>query len=180
MGDDRVALLLGAVFAAERQRSPNRRVTTVCPVWLAKPADTGSTQVWSGGSERALPGRVPVCRTRTAADVRLGRGRQPDEDGSVAGRRSPPCRRPLASRLRRSRQRSRLTASVRGCPRSVASTDDTVRCRSAARPRSLHPAPRSSTRRRRGGGRARCARFPGRSSPCTSSCGQTRVDGGMC
>ena len=168
MGDDRVALLLGAVFAAERRNRETDSAPRLCPVWLAKPADTK-------GQRRGVVGRMGASgltrsstrssNGRTAADVPpWARGRTPGRGRSpIAGRRSPPSRGAIASRGYDDREVIEIDG-VRRWGLTSRATDTTVRCRCTGRSDRIHPAATFRRTRReptlRKGG-ARCARCPG-------------------
>jgi len=89
-GEDRVALLLGAIFALEGERRINDRVTGFAPSGWRNLRTQGQRQVWlepTGehlhveyvmGSERLADGSV-----RPNASVWLGPWPEPDEDGAL-------------------------------------------------------------------------------------------------
>ena len=82
-GDDRVALLLAAVFATERSARRTDAVTSFAPSGWRNLWTQGQREVWSAvGSEWTDPVEYTVCGD--AADVRLGPWPQPDEDGVIA------------------------------------------------------------------------------------------------
>lgn len=131
-GDDRVALLLAAVFATERAARRADAVTGFAPSGWRNLRTQGQREVWSVvGSEASDPVEYTVCQD--AADVRLGPWPEPDEDGAM----SDDERRRVAIRLL-SVAADRLAIEIDGVRRAVefqidgAKGAETVRTRSGA------------------------------------------------
>ncbi len=127
MGDDRVALLLGAVFAAERRNRETDPHHGFAPSGFRNLRTLGQRQVWSDGvTEHHVE---YVVESRTAANVLLGSWPTPGDDGSVPD----DARRQVAVRLL-ARFDDREVIEIDGVRHGVDVTPDghTVRCRSAA------------------------------------------------
>ncbi len=127
MGDDRVALLLGAVFAAERRNRETDPHHGFAPSGFRNLRTLGQRQVWSDGiTEHYVE---YVVESRTAANVLLGPWPTPGDDGSVPD----DARRQVAVRLL-ARFDDREVIEIDGVRHGVDVTPDghTVRCRSAA------------------------------------------------
>ncbi|WP_420453419.1 biotin carboxylase N-terminal domain-containing protein [Ilumatobacter sp.] len=81
-GDDRVALLLAAVFATERERRAADRVTGFAPSGWRNLRTRGQRQRWSRrGAEASEQVEYTVCGD--AAAVLLGAWPEPDADGAM-------------------------------------------------------------------------------------------------
>lgn len=81
-GDDRVALLLGAVFASEHRSRTTDRVTGFAPSGWRNLRTHGQRQTWSVGDETEQVEYV-MCG-RSHAQVHLGPWPTPTEDGSLS------------------------------------------------------------------------------------------------
>lgn len=127
MGDDRVALLLGAVFAAERRNREADPHHGFAPSGFRNLRTLGQRQVWSDGVREHHV--EYVVESRTAASVLLGPWPTPDDDGSVPD----DVRRRVATRLL-ARSEDREVIEIDGVRHGVDVTPDgdTVRCRSTA------------------------------------------------
>ena len=130
--DDRVALLLTAVFASERASRRADAVTGFAPSGWRNVRTQGQREAWSAvGSDGSDPVEYTVCQD--AADVRLGPWPEPDEDGAMPVDE----RRRVAIRLL-SVTDDRLAIEIDGVRRVVefqidgASGSEIVRTRSAA------------------------------------------------
>ncbi|MDE0804509.1 MAG: acetyl-CoA carboxylase biotin carboxylase subunit, partial [Acidimicrobiales bacterium] len=127
VGDDRVALLLGAVFANEYRSRTTDRTTGFAPSGWRNLRTIGQRQTWTDGEtaehvEYAMHGR-------DAAEVRIGPWPAPTDDGSL----SPEERRVVEVRLFE-RSGSTQIIEVDGVRHriDVLSSGDTVHVRSAA------------------------------------------------
>ena len=125
-GDDRVALLLAAVFAAERASRANDQVTGFAPSGWRNVRTQGQRERWTGGG---VDEWVEFAVCGDAADARLGPWPEPLEDGTLP----PDERRRVEVRLL-SVTDGRIAIEVDGVRRVVdVSTDDAaVRTRSVA------------------------------------------------
>ena len=90
-GDDRVALLLGAVFALEADRRSTDRATPFAPSGWRNLRTQGQRQVWTEPTGEHLhveyvmrPERLADGSTRWAASAWLGPWPEPDETGVLA------------------------------------------------------------------------------------------------
>ena len=90
-GDDRVALLLGAVFALEAERRSADRATPFAPSGWRNLRTQGQRQVWLEPTGEHLhveyvmrPERLGDGSTRWAASVWLGPWPEPDDDGALS------------------------------------------------------------------------------------------------
>lgn len=126
-GDDRVALLLGAVFAAERRDRAVDPHHGFAPSGFRNLRTQGQRQVWSdGSSDHHVEFTV---ESRNAATVLLGPWPQPGEDGAMP---ADERRRIVARLLARSDEREVVEVDGVRHVIDVALDGDTVRCRSAA------------------------------------------------
>ena len=125
-GDDRVALLLAAVFATERASRANDAVTGFAPSGWRNVRTQGQRERWTGGG---VDESVEFVVCGDAADARLGPWPEPLDDGTLP----PDERRRVEVRLL-SIANDRIAIEVDGVRRvvDVAMADDTVRTRSAA------------------------------------------------
>jgi propionyl-CoA carboxylase alpha chain len=89
-GDDRVALLLGAVFALESERRSADRATPFAPSGWRNLRTQGQRQIWLEQSGEHLhveyvmrPARLADGSTRWTASVWLGPWPEPDESGAL-------------------------------------------------------------------------------------------------
>ena len=104
-GDDRLALLLGAVFALDQKDRATDPVTGFAPTGYRNLWTQGQRQVWLSDAE---PNPVEyVMRSADRAEVRVGPWPVPDDDGSLG----PDTRRVLDVRLLR-REPHRQTIEV--------------------------------------------------------------------
>jgi propionyl-CoA carboxylase alpha chain len=90
-GDDRVALLLGAVFALEAEHRRADRATPFAPSGWRNMRTQGQRQVWLEPTGEPLhveyvvrPERLADGTTRTTASVWLGPWPEPDDDGVLS------------------------------------------------------------------------------------------------
>ncbi len=90
-GDDRVALLLGAVFALEAERRTADRATPFAPSGWRNLRTQGQRQVWLEPTGEHLhveyvmrPERLGDGSTRSTASVWLGPWPEPDDDGALS------------------------------------------------------------------------------------------------
>lgn len=132
VGDDRVALLLAAVFATERASRATDAVTGFAPSGWRNLRTQGQRNIWSEvGSDVDDPVEFAACLD--AADVRLGPWPEPSDDGAMPADE----RRRAAVRLL-SISASRLAIELDGVRRVVefqidgASGSENVRTQSAA------------------------------------------------
>jgi propionyl-CoA carboxylase alpha chain len=89
-GDDRTALLLGAVFALEREHRSNDHATPFAPSGWRNLRTQGQRQVWTDPSGAQLhveyeitSGWLPGGAVAESANVRLGPWPMPDETGAL-------------------------------------------------------------------------------------------------
>jgi propionyl-CoA carboxylase alpha chain len=144
-GNDRVALMLAAVFATERADRSSDAMTGFAPSGWRNLRTQGQRQVWAVvGSEKSEPVEFTVCQD--AADVRLGRWPEPAEDGSLlADERTRVAVKLLSMNASDDRpQAMTIAIEVDGIRRTVDTTIDgeTVRTRSAAGALTWTQAPR--------------------------------------
>ncbi len=90
-GDDRVALLLGAVFALEFDHRSNDRATSFAPSGWRNLRTQGQRQVWREATGEHLHVEYTMAQSWTtggqtlrAASVRLGPWPEPDESGALS------------------------------------------------------------------------------------------------
>ena len=90
-GDDRVALLLGAVFALEFDHRSNDRATSFAPSGWRNLRTQGQRQVWREATGEHLHVEYTMAQswltggqTVRAASVRLGPWPEPDESGALS------------------------------------------------------------------------------------------------
>lgn len=138
-GDDRLALLLAAVFATERGERSSDSVTGFAPSGWRNVRTQGQRQVWSvPGSDVDEPVEFAVCLD--AADVLVGPWPRPTDDGTL----SADDRRRVAVRLLHVDQ-DRIAIEIDDVRRVVSVTTDSagvVRTRSAAGALSWAQSPR--------------------------------------
>ena len=131
-GDDRLALLLTAVFATERASRRTDQVTGFAPSGWRNLRTQGQRQVWSAAdSDTSEAIEYTVCLD--SADVRIGPWPEPNDDGSM-----PPDERRRAAIRLLSVAADRLAIEIDGVRRVVefqidgASGSENVRTRSVA------------------------------------------------
>ncbi len=126
-GDARVALLLGAVFAAERRTRAADQHHGFAPSGFRNLRTLGQRQVWSDGtSEHHVE---YVIGSRTSASVLLGPWPTPGDEGAIP---DDERRRAAVRLLARSDDREVIEVDGVRHAVDVASDGDTVRCGSAA------------------------------------------------
>ncbi|MEL6892249.1 MAG: biotin carboxylase N-terminal domain-containing protein, partial [Actinomycetota bacterium] len=141
-GDDRIAQLLAAVFAAERTHRRRDGVTGFAPSGWRNVRTQGQRSVWqAAGSDEAVPVEYTMCLDNASALI--GPWPEPTEDGSLA----PDERQRVDVRLLRHRETStgaELAIEVDGVRRVVTVSGDgvSVRTRSAAGSLTWTQAPR--------------------------------------
>ena len=140
IGDERLALLLAAVFATERFSRSTDQVTRFAPSGWRNLRTQGQRQIWSDVSaDVAEHVEYTVCGD--AADVLLGPWPEPDDEGAMP----PDLRRRCAVRLL-SVADDRLAIEIDGVRRVVGvhldGTSNDVRTRSASGSRSWTLLPR--------------------------------------
>lgn len=138
VGDDRLALLLAAVFATEREQRATDAVTGFAPSGWRNVRTQGQRQVWAAlGSEVEERLEFAVCLN--AADVLVGPWPTPTDDGTL----STDERRRVAVRLL-SIEAERIAIEIDDVRRVVhlAADEGVIRTRSAAGSMSWQQAPR--------------------------------------
>ncbi len=131
-GDDRLALLLAAVFATERASRRADAVTGFAPSGWRNLRTQGQRQVWSA-ADSDISDAIEYTVCLDSADVRIGPWPEPNEDGSM-----PPDERRRAAIRLLSVAADRLAIEIDGARRVVefqidgASGSENVRTRSVA------------------------------------------------
>ncbi len=144
-GDDRIALLLAAVFAGERSRRASDSVTGFAPSGWRNLRTHGQREVWSAnGVDQVEHVEYAVCGD--ASDVLLGPWPEPADDGSLPAdeRRRISIRILAHASSSAGSQATRQAIEVDGVRRvvDVIIDGDMVRTRSAAGAIVWSPAPR--------------------------------------